>query len=101
MTMFVSVLFAFHFTHSLFCCSLQLAASNDFLHSPKLQRIPGSEDLFSSRSRAPRTLLELNSEHSALGAGEWGLRECWGCQGRTILVSQQPAGSEKPGQDQT
>ncbi|XP_032917760.1 TOG array regulator of axonemal microtubules protein 1 [Catharus ustulatus] len=50
----------------------QLAASNDFLHSPKLQRIPGSEDLFSSRSRAPRTLLELNSEHSALAAGALG-----------------------------
>ncbi|XP_014741350.1 PREDICTED: protein FAM179B [Sturnus vulgaris] len=46
----------------------QLAASNDFLHSPKLRGIPGSEDLFSSRSRAPRPLLELNSEHSALGA---------------------------------
>ncbi|KAI1237425.1 hypothetical protein IHE44_0013498, partial [Lamprotornis superbus] len=45
-----------------------LAASNDFLHSPKLRGIPGSEDLFSSRSRAPRALLELNSEHSALGA---------------------------------
>ncbi|XP_056349306.1 TOG array regulator of axonemal microtubules protein 1 [Oenanthe melanoleuca] len=50
----------------------QLAASSDFLHSPKLQGIPSSEDLFASRSRAPRTLLELNSEHSALGAGALG-----------------------------
>ncbi|KAL2304153.1 hypothetical protein Nmel_009448, partial [Mimus melanotis] len=49
-----------------------LAASNDFLHSPKLRGIPGSADLFSSRSRAPRTFLELNSEHPALGAGALG-----------------------------
>ncbi|KAM7024447.1 TOG array regulator of axonemal microtubules protein 1 [Acridotheres tristis] len=50
----------------------QLAASNDFLHSPKLGGVPGSADLFSSRSRAPRPFLELNSEHSALGAGALG-----------------------------
>ncbi|XP_016154438.1 PREDICTED: protein FAM179B, partial [Ficedula albicollis] len=50
----------------------QLAASSDFLHSPKLRGVPSSEDLFASRSRAPRTLLELNSEHSALGAGALG-----------------------------
>ncbi|XP_062351102.1 TOG array regulator of axonemal microtubules protein 1 [Cinclus cinclus] len=37
-----------------------------------LQGIPGSADLFSSRSKAPRTLLELNSEHSALAAGALG-----------------------------
>ncbi|XP_039922187.1 TOG array regulator of axonemal microtubules protein 1 [Hirundo rustica] len=57
----------------------QLAASNDFLHSPKLwpsQGIPGSEELFSCRNRAPRTLFqpstELNWERSALGAGALG-----------------------------
>lgn len=73
---------SFHTRFVLFCFALQLEASNDFLHSPKLwpsQGIPASEELFFSRKKAPRTLLqpsvELNSEHSALGAGEWG------CQG--------------------
>uniref|UniRef100_A0A8C3XG91 TOG array regulator of axonemal microtubules 1 n=1 Tax=Cyanoderma ruficeps TaxID=181631 RepID=A0A8C3XG91_9PASS len=57
----------------------QLAASNDFLHSPKLrpsQGIPGSDELFFSRNRTSRSLfqpgVELNWEHAALGAGAAG-----------------------------
>ncbi|XP_063255834.1 TOG array regulator of axonemal microtubules protein 1 isoform X2 [Prinia subflava] len=57
----------------------QLAASNDFLHSPKLrpsQGVPVSDEWFLSRNRAPRALLqpslELNWEHSARGAGALG-----------------------------
>ncbi|XP_058695856.1 TOG array regulator of axonemal microtubules protein 1 isoform X2 [Poecile atricapillus] len=57
----------------------QLAASSDFLHSPKLrpsQGIPGSEELFPSRNRTSRPPLqpsvELNLEHSALAAGALG-----------------------------
>lgn len=90
-----------HFISHTVCFSLQLATSNDFLHSPKLQRMPGSEDLFCNRSRAPRTLLELSSEHCALGAGEWGTRSAGAAKAQHIAVSQQPGGSEKPGQDQT
>ncbi|XP_066177563.1 TOG array regulator of axonemal microtubules protein 1 isoform X1 [Sylvia atricapilla] len=57
----------------------QLAASNDFLHAPKLrpsQGIPASDELFFSRNRTSRTLfqpsVELNWEHAALGAGALG-----------------------------
>ncbi|XP_053801157.1 TOG array regulator of axonemal microtubules protein 1 isoform X2 [Vidua chalybeata] len=57
----------------------QLAAANDFLHSPQLQPSqgsPGSDELLFSRSRASRAScqpsVELNSEHSALAAGALG-----------------------------
>ncbi|XP_037993974.1 TOG array regulator of axonemal microtubules protein 1 isoform X2 [Motacilla alba alba] len=57
----------------------QLAAANDFLHSPKprpSQGIPGSDELLFSRSRASRALFqpsgELTSEHPALAAGALG-----------------------------
>ncbi|XP_023782888.1 TOG array regulator of axonemal microtubules protein 1, partial [Cyanistes caeruleus] len=59
--------------------SLQLAASSDFPPSPKLrpsQGVPGSEELFLSRSRTCRPALqpsvELNLEHSVLSAGALG-----------------------------
>ncbi|XP_053835463.1 TOG array regulator of axonemal microtubules protein 1 isoform X2 [Vidua macroura] len=57
----------------------QLAAANDFLHSPQLrpsQGSPGSDELLFSRSRASRASfqpsVELNSEHSVLAAGALG-----------------------------
>ncbi|XP_015485203.1 TOG array regulator of axonemal microtubules protein 1 [Parus major] len=57
----------------------QLAASSDFPHSLKLhppQGIPGSEELFPSRSRTCRPSLqpsvELNLEHPVLSAGALG-----------------------------
>uniref|UniRef100_A0A8U8AYL7 Uncharacterized protein n=1 Tax=Geospiza parvula TaxID=87175 RepID=A0A8U8AYL7_GEOPR len=62
--------------------SLQLAAANDLLHSPKprpSQGIPGSAELLFSRSRTSRTSLqpsvELSPEHSALAAGALGSRQ--------------------------
>ncbi|XP_068048137.1 TOG array regulator of axonemal microtubules protein 1 isoform X1 [Anomalospiza imberbis] len=61
---------------------IQLAAANDFLHSPKLQPSqgsPGSDELVFSRSRASRTSfqpsVELNLEHSALAAGALGSQQ--------------------------
>ncbi|XP_066045292.1 TOG array regulator of axonemal microtubules protein 1 isoform X2 [Chamaea fasciata] len=58
----------------------QLAASNDFLHSPKLRPSQGiSDELFLSRNRTSRTLfqpsVELNWEHAALGAGALGSQQ--------------------------
>ncbi|XP_050191663.1 TOG array regulator of axonemal microtubules protein 1 isoform X2 [Myiozetetes cayanensis] len=54
----------------------QFSASNDFLHSPKLQPpqgVPASEELFFNRKRASRTLLqssvEVNSGNSSVCAG--------------------------------
>ncbi|RLV98236.1 hypothetical protein DV515_00010985 [Chloebia gouldiae] len=56
--------------------------ADDLLHSPKLRRSqgsPGSCELLFSRSRASRALfqpsVELNSEHSALGAGALGSQQ--------------------------
>ncbi|XP_029821139.1 TOG array regulator of axonemal microtubules protein 1 [Manacus vitellinus] len=57
----------------------QFSASSDFLHSPKLQPsqgVPASQELFFSRKRASRTLLqsgvEVNSGSSAVCAGAMG-----------------------------
>ncbi|XP_064317278.1 TOG array regulator of axonemal microtubules protein 1 [Phalacrocorax carbo] len=57
----------------------KLSTSNDFLHSPKLwpsQGAPVSEELFFSRKRPSRSLLQnsvdFNSEHSSVSAGAVG-----------------------------
>lgn len=63
---------------SLFSFLPQFPPSSDFLHSPKLrlsQGTPGSEELFFSRKRPPRSLfqnsIDFNSEHSSVCAGKY------------------------------